>query len=279
MTRTDAAGAAAPGRLTLSDDEEGEIAAVAAALADAAGAAILPLFRTPAMEAENKSAAGFDPVTAADRAAEMAIRALLAERRPADAIRGEEFGAAAGSSGLTWVIDPIDGTRAFLAGAPTWGVLVAACDAAGPRFGIIDQPHTGERWTGGFGRADLATPHGVTPLATRPPRPLSGAILMTTFPEIGTDAEHAAFTRVSRAVRLVRYGMDCYAYGLVAAGQIDLVIEAGLQDYDVCAPIAVIEAAGGIVTDWQGRPAHGGGQILAAANAQVHAAALALLNG
>lgn len=253
--------------------------ALADRLADAARAAVLPFFRTADLDADSKEAGRFDPVTAADRAAEDAIRAILAAERPADAILGEERGAAAGTSGLTWVIDPIDGTRAFLAGAPTWGVLIALADEAGPFLGLIDQPHIGERFRGGLGRADLTGPRGTAPLATRAPRPLGQAILMSTFPEVGTPAERAAFERVAGAARLVRYGLDCYAYGLVAAGQVDLVIEAGLAPYDVAAPIAVIEAAGGVVTDWRGGPAHQGGRILAAANPAVHAQALARLAG
>jgi len=191
---------------------------------------------------------------------------------------GEEYGHKAGQSGLTWVLDPIDGTRSYLAGTPTWGVLIAVSDANGPLYGIIDQPYIGERFEGGFGRAEVNGPMGRTVLKTRAPRALSEAILMTTFPEVGTNDEGAAFRRVAAKAKLVRYGTDCYAYALIAAGQIDLVIEAGLQAYDVQGPIAVIEAAGGIVTDWQGNPAPQGGQILAAANATIHAEALALLN-
>jgi len=248
-------------------------------LADAARAAVLPWFRRPDLAADSKSAAGFDPVTQADRAAEDAIRAILAVERPLDAILGEERGAAAGTSGLTWVIDPIDGTRGFLSGTPTWGVLVALADAGGPFLGVIDQPYIGERFCGGLGRAEVTGPLGRAPWAARPPRPLAEAIVMTTFPEVGTPAEGAAFARVARAARLVRYGTDCYAYALVAAGQVDLVIEAGLAPHDIAAPIAVIEAAGGLVTGWDGGPAQEGGQVIAAANPAVHAAALALLRG
>jgi histidinol phosphatase-like enzyme (inositol monophosphatase family) len=207
------------------------------------------------------------------------MRAILDARRPQDAILGEEFGNRVGTSGLTWVLDPIDGTRGYLAGTPTWGVLIAVCDATGPIYGLIDQPYIGERFEGGLGRAGMTGPQGARPLGTRAARPLSEAILMSTFPEVGTTAEATAFGRVAGAVRLTRYGTDCYAYALIAAGQIDLVVEAGLQAYDVAAPIAVITAAGGIVTDWQGRPCHDGGQVLAAANPSVHAAALALLAG
>lgn len=251
---------------------------VANLMADAARAAILPYFRRPGLAAENKLAGGFDPVTVADRAAEEAMRAILAEHRPEDGVHGEEFGKVAGRSGREWVLDPIDGTRAFISGTPTWGVLIALSDAGGPLLGVIDQPYIGERFTGGMGQAAMTGPMGTGPLAVRGTRSLDEAILFTTFPEVGTAAEGAAFRRVAAQVRLTRYGMDCYAYALLAAGQIDLVIEAGLNAYDIQAPIAVIEAAGGIVTDWQGGPAHGGGQVIAAATPEVHAAALALVN-
>ncbi len=255
---------------------QADLRATAHRIADAARAATLPHFRTSDLAAGNKDpgTGGFDPVTEADRAAERAMREILAEARPADAILGEEYGARGGDSGLTWVLDPIDGTRGFLSGTPTWGVLIAVCDASGPIYGLIDQPFIGERFDGGWGVARYAGPRGAGALGTRPARPLAEAILFTTFPEIGSATERAGFEAVARDVRLTRYGMDCYAYALLAAGQIDLVIEAGLQSYDICAPIAVIEAAGGIVTDWTGGPAHGGGRVVAAANREVHAAAL-----
>jgi len=205
------------------------------------------------------------------------MRAVLAARRPQDGIIGEEYGPQRGTSGLTWVLDPVDGTRGFLSGTPTWGVLIAVGDDDGPILGIVDQPYIGERFIGGLGLAEVTGPMGRAPLAARRYRPLDQAILFSTFPEIGTTAERDAFQAVSSRVRLTRYGMDCYGYALIAAGQIDLVIEAGLFIYDVQAPIAVIEAAGGVVTDWQGGPVHQGGQVLAAANAGIHAEALALL--
>lgn len=255
-----------------------DIVQTAHALADAAREAILPYFRSEGIRADNKAGTGFDPVTEADRAAERAMRAILAERRPMDSILGEEFGETPGQSGLTWVLDPIDGTRAFLSGTPTWGVLIAVSDESGPVYGLIDQPYTAERFEGGFGRAEMQGPQGRRALATLPGRALSEAILFTTFPEVGSAVERAGFEAVAGEVKLTRFGMDCYAYALVAAGQIDMVIEAGLQAYDVQAPIAVIEAAGGIVTDWQGRPAHRGGRVLAAAAAEQHAAALEILS-
>ncbi|WP_226781772.1 inositol monophosphatase family protein [Oceaniglobus trochenteri] len=254
-----------------------ELLSCALAMADAARPETLRYFRANDLLTDNKASAGFDPVTEGDRAAERAMRDILALRRPDDAIMGEEYGMTPGTSGLTWVLDPIDGTRGFLSGTPTWGVLIAVGDDDGPKLGVIDQPYIGERFVGGFGEAWSEGPQGHRPLACRTYRPLSEAILFTTFPEVGSDGEGAAFRRVSARARLTRYGTDCYAYALVAAGQIDLVIEAGLHAYDVQAPIAVIEAAGGIVTDWTGGPVHQGGRVLAAANRDIHAEALALL--
>jgi len=251
--------------------------ALAERLADAAAAAILPYFRAGRLASESKLAGGYDPVTVADRAAEAAMRALIAAEFPEDGILGEELGNEPGTSGLTWVLDPIDGTRGFVSGTPTWGVLVALSNAEGPVFGIIDQPYTGERFIGGPGGAWFARGGQKTPIACAPAPDLSQAVLFSTFPEVGTPAERAGFEAVKARVRLTRYGMDCYAYALIAAGQIDLVIEAGLYPYDVHAPIAVIEAAGGVVTDWQGGPAHGGGRVLAASSRALHAAALDLL--
>lgn len=258
----------------MQDDVQSEIISTAHALADAARVATLAHFRGASLTADNKAAAGFDPVTAGDRAAEEAMRAILAQRRPDDGIFGEEFGQTLGTSGVTWVLDPIDGTRGYLSGAPTWGVLIAVCEGDRPVYGIIDQPFIGERFEGGFGRADYSGPMGSRDLAVRKGIALEDAILFSTFPEVGSPAEGEAFRRVARDVRLVRYGTDCYAYGLLALGQIDLVIEAGLQRYDVAGPIAVIEAAGGVVTNWQGGAADLGGQVLAAATPELHAAAL-----
>ena len=267
---------------TRSDARPGDVAALraaAAAMADAARVETLRHFRSRLVP-DNKAATGFDPVTEADRASERAMRAVLAEMRPADAILGEEYGAQPGTSGLTWVLDPIDGTRAYICGAPTWGVLIGLTDAAGePVYGIIDQPWTGERFEGGFGTAQLISPRGAAALGVRRGVTLDRATLLTTYPEVGAADDGAAFRRVAAQVRLTRYGLDCYAYALLALGQVDLVIEAGLQPYDIVAPMAVIRAAGGIVTDWQGGPAQGGGRILAAATPELHAAAMELLAG
>lgn len=254
------------------------IDAVANEMADAARKVILPYFRAADLQQENKLATGFDPVTEADRAAERAMRGILKRKCPADGILGEEYGAHEGSSGLIWVLDPIDGTRGFVSGTPTWGVLIAVSDSDGPRYGLIDQPYISERFMGYGDQAFMKGPQGETILRTKTTRSLSEATIFTTFPEVGTVTEQTAFHRVAQKTKLTRYGMDCYAYALLAAGQIDLVIEAQLQPYDIQAPIALIQAAGGIVTDWAGAPAHLGGRVIAAANAEIHTAALKILS-
>ncbi|MFV0473528.1 MAG: histidinol-phosphatase [Pikeienuella sp.] len=253
-----------------------ELFATAHALADAARGPILKRFRAPGLATDNKLDEGFDPVTAADREAEAAMRALLARRRPDDAVLGEEEGERPGTSGLTWVLDPIDGTRSFICGAPVFGVLIALHDGARPILGLIDQPYTGERFTGGPGVAEMTRGAERRALRTRAAR-LEEATLLSTYPEIGAERDRAGFQAVSAHARLTRYGLDCYAYALLALGQVDLVIEAGLNPYDIQAPIAVIEAAGGVVTDWRGRPADQGGQVIAAGDPGLHQTALKLL--
>jgi histidinol phosphatase-like enzyme (inositol monophosphatase family) len=256
---------------------QAELIRVAHLLADVARPETLKHFRTTTLVADDKGGGVFDPVTVADRAAEQAMRTVLALERPNDAILGEEFGRTSGTSGLTWVLDPIDGTRGYISGTPTWGVLISIADDTGPLFGIIDQPYIGERFAGGFGVSEVNGPMGKTLLACRTARALSDATVLTTFPEVGTAEEGRAFHAVAKQAKLTRYGMDCYGYALLASGQVDLVIEAGLNAYDIQAPIAVIQAAGGIVTDWDGGPAHEGGRAIAAANPAIHAAALSIL--
>ena len=257
--------------------DQTDIEATAARMADAARVETLAHFRTAGLVADNKRPEDFDPVTVADRASEAAMREILNEMRPDDGILGEEFPAKPSKNGLTWVLDPIDGTRGYISGTPTWGVLISLRNADGPFFGVIDQPYIGERFVGGFGRAYVDGPHGTHNLKTRAARPLAEATVFTTFPEVGTPEDRAGFEAVAKHANLTRYGMDCYAYALLAAGQIDLVIEAGLQEYDISGPHAVITAAGGIVSDWTGGPAHEGGRVIAAANADIHAEALAIL--
>jgi len=262
----------------MTDSEKAALVALAHALADAARPVALQHFRKAiAAEAKNAPGTRYDPVTEADRASERIMRDMIAAARPDDGILGEEFGTIAGTSGLTWVLDPIDGTRGYISGTPTWGILISVADARGPLYGLIDQPYIAERFAGGFGEARMTGPMGARPLQTRAPRPLAEATLLSTFPEVGTPAERAAFDAVAAQARLTRYGMDCYAYALLALGCVDLVIEAGLQPYDVQALIPVIEGAGGVITDWRGQPCPQGGRVLAAGDARIHAQALALL--
>lgn len=261
----------------ISQTEQEFLISVANKAADAARKITLPYFRGQHLATENKAGEGFDPVTKADREAEKAISEILKELRPQDAIQGEEYGFHSGTSGLTWVLDPIDGTRGYMSGTPTWGTLISLRDETGPVMGLIDQPYIGERFFGGFGISELTHGSDVTPLGVRPAASLADAILYTTHPGVGTKAEGDAFAALSQQARLTRFGMDCYAYALLAAGTIDLVVEAGLFPYDVQAPIAVIQAAGGIVTNWKGEPAHEGGRVLAAASAELHASAMEIL--
>jgi histidinol phosphatase-like enzyme (inositol monophosphatase family) len=255
-----------------------ELIAAAHALADAARPVTLKHFRDPFIATDNKLKTGFDPVTVADRGAETAMREVLSRLRPDDGILGEEFPAVAGTSGFTWVLDPIDGTRGYISGTPTWGILIAVNAGAAPIYGMIDQPYIGERFCGGFGEAYVDGPQGRSELTVRQVEDLHDAILFTTFPEVGTAAEAVSFNAVSKKVKLTRFGLDCYAYGLVAAGQIDLVIESGLNAFDIQGPMAVIEAAGGVVTNWQGGPAQDGGQVLAAGTRALHEQAMKILN-
>lgn len=255
-----------------------ELWGIACDLADTAARRCLPLFRSSGLAATNKALAGFDPVTEADRGSEAAMRELLAERRPQDAVHGEEYGLRPGTSGLTWVLDPIDGTRAFISGAPTWGILIGLDAGEGPVLGVVDQPFTRERFIGGWGRAEHHRDGSTTAMRVRPCSRLEDAILFTTQPQIGSTSEREGFEAVRDRVRLTRYGLDCYAYALVALGQIDLVIEAGLHSYDIQGPQAVIEAAGGVVTNWRGGAAHQGGRVLAAGDPRIHAAALEILS-
>ena len=176
---------------------DADVRRVAHAMADAARAAILPYFRDKSLTTDNTLEGGFDPVTQADRAAEQAMRAILKAERPEDGILGEEFGAERGTSGLTWVLDPIDGTRGFVSGTPTWGVLIALSDEQGPFYGIIDQPYIGERFEGAPDCATCHGPQGHVDLHTRPTMDLADAIVFTTFPEVGSERDREGFAAVA----------------------------------------------------------------------------------
>lgn len=250
-------------------------------LADAAGQVIRPYFRRK-IDVVDKGAgvAMFDPVTAADKQAEEAIRALIELECPADGILGEEFPEKEGSSGRVWVIDPVDGTRAFITGQTQWGTLIALNDDRIPVLGVLDQPVLRERFVGTGDKAELHSPDGVTRLSTRACADLSHAVLMTTHPWNHFDAsEQEAFRRLADHVLLSRFGGDCYAYGLLAMGFVDLVVEARLKPWDIQALIPIVEGAGGIITDWRGGPCTDGGRVIAAGDKRVHAAALKFLAG
>ncbi|MCA1198425.1 histidinol-phosphatase [Sphingomonas sp. R647] len=229
-------------------------------LADAAGAAIRPYFRGK-FGLESKDDAS--PVTLADKAAEAAMRRLIIAERPMDAIIGEEEEDRAGSSGRTWVLDPIDGTRSFIVGRPIFGTLIALLEDGWPVLGIIDQPIIAERWLGVTGRTTLFNGQ---PAQARTCRELSKALLATTSPALFTDDQLHAFEHVDAAVLSTVLGGDCYNYGLVASGHLDLVIEAGLKLHDFAALVPVVEGAGGRMCDWQGDPLHAGsnGEVIAA---------------
>jgi len=260
-----------------------KIERVANLMADAAGKAIMPHFRANP-KVDNKEAAGYDPVTLADRAAEQAMRELIEEHFPADGIFGEEFGEKVGTSGNSWILDPIDGTRGFIAGLPLWGTLIALHDGTATCFGLMDQPFLRERYGARKGESayvEVAGPLGLqntrNTLATRECSVLSDAFMMCTSLEIFTAEELPFFRAVEQQVAMSRYGGDCYAYCMLAAGHIDLVVEAGLHAYDIQALIPIIECAGGVITDWQGQPIAAGGNALAAGDRRVHAEALKLL--
>lgn len=221
-------------------------------LADAAGAAIRPFFRA---DFAHEAKADASPVTEADRAGEAAIRAILDAECPHDGIIGEEYGEKPGTSGRSWVIDPIDGTVSFMAGRPIFGTLIALLDDGWPVLGIIDQCVSGERWVGAAGRE--TTLNGL-PVRARACRSLAEATLASTGPQYfdSHDAKHFMALAAKTAHKRMVWGGDCYNYGLLAAGQIDLVVEAGLKLHDFAALVPVIEGSGGIMCDWTGEPLH-----------------------
>lgn len=247
-------------------------------IAAAAAAETLPRFRQAGLVSSNKVAAGFDPVTEADREAEQAIRALIRAAFPDHGIVGEEFGVENGEARHVWVIDPIDGTRSFISGVPLWGTLVGLTENGDAVAGMMSQPFTGELFWADDEGARYDGPGGARVLATRPTTALAEATLCTTTPTMFRDAKRSAYDRLESAVRLARYGTDCYAYAMLAAGNVDLVVETGLQTYDIMALVPIIERAGGVVTTWDGGPAEKAGDIVAAATPQLHAAALEMLS-
>ncbi len=250
-----------------------EYLALANRLADASGAVIRPYFRSaiPVDQKPDRS-----PVTVADREAEAAMRNLIEAAFPGHGIIGEEMPARNEGAGLTWVLDPIDGTKSFITGKPVFGTLIALLAGDSPILGIIDQPITGERWIGALGHP--TTLNGST-VRVRPCPDLAQAALDCTTPAMFDGSDAAAFETLRKKAGLVRFGMDCYAYAVLATGFVDLVVEAHMQLYDFAALIPVIEGAGGVITDWQGRTLAPGsdGRILAAGDTRVHEAARRIL--
>jgi histidinol phosphatase-like enzyme (inositol monophosphatase family) len=251
-------------------------------LATHSGKAILPFFRT-AMTIQDKSlqaaipGAAFDPVTEADRAGESVMRHLIKRHFPTHGIVGEEFGDENPEAEYVWVLDPIDGTRAFMSGLPLWGTLIGLTRNGRPAFGMMHQPFTGERFSGDGGAANYTGPGGGRRLRTRRCASLADATLSTTSPRLFEGPALEAFMRTENAARMTRFGCDCYAYCMLAAGHVDIVVEYGLKPYDIVALIPIIEGAGGIVTTWDGGDAAKGGAILATGDRRVHEEAMALL--
>lgn len=246
-------------------------------LAAVAGEVVLPYFRHELL-VDDKGGRGFDPVTIADRAAELALREAILARYPDHSVLGEEYGEHRGTAAFRWVIDPIDGTRSFVCGVPTWGTLIALCEDDRPVLGLMSQPFVGELFIGGGSESWHVRAGQRRALRTRQTSALGASYLFATAPEMFEQVvEWPAFQGLSRMVKLTRFGIDCYAYCLLAAGHLDLVVEAGLGFYDIAPLMPIIEAAGGVVSDWHGKPVRGGGRVLAAANPTLHAQALALL--
>lgn len=263
-----------------SDPSIAELLAFAETLADAAAAETLPRFRGRNAVDDKADGGKMDPVTEADRGAELVIRTAIERTYPSHGILGEEFPPREASGRYSWVIDPIDGTRAFVTGLPLWGTLISLEKDGEPLIGILDQPYIGERFIGGPDGAELSARGERSSIASSGCASLRRASLGTTTPELfETPADREAFARVAGSARLLRYGGDCYLYAMVAAGHLDLVVEVGLKPFDISALIPIIRAAGGVVTNWQGAPVHEGGHVIAAATAELHAEALRALAG
>ena len=244
--------------------------------ASVAAAETLPRFRAQGAVA-NKEADGFDPVTEADRQAELAIRGLIKGEFPDHGILGEEHGGENLSSRHVWVIDPIDGTRAFISGLPVWGTLLGLTVDGDAVAGMMSQPFTGELFYADGSGAYYEGPGGARRLSTRKTTELADAIAFTTTPSLFKGEMRQRYDRFEGRVRLARYGTDCYAFAMLAAGSVDVVMDPGLQPYDIVALIPIIEQAGGVITTFEGGPAENGGDIVAAATPQLHEAAMAAM--
>ena len=264
-------------RTVVSVRDRSTYLAAAIEFAREAGAVILPHFRSE-LAIENKLGdAGYDPVTIADKTAEAVIRAGIEKRFPTHGIFGEELGHQPGA-GLTWVLDPIDGTRAFVTGMVHWGVLIALFDGATPVLGVMYQPFTDELFVGTNDAADYRRGTLARTLKVRPCASVAEAVLASTSPQVfGSAEEQAGFRALRRRARLTRWGGDCYQYSMLAMGYVDLAVEASLQPYDIQALMPIIHGAGGIVTTWDGGDASMGGRVIASGDERVHREAMALL--
>ncbi len=249
-------------------------------LADRSGAVTLRYFRKDISVANKLCDGGFDPVTAADEAAERVMANRVARTFPHHGIIGEEYGTTGNDARYRWVFDPIDGTRAFIMGQPMWGTLIGLLDGDEPILGIMNQPFTGERFWASQDAAHYRLGEGrAKRIKTRRGVKLSSAILTTTHPDLFTVARDAkAFARLAEKVRMTRYGGDCYNYSLLAAGHIDLIVEVDLKPHDIVALIPIVERAGGVISTWAGQPAINGGRIIASGDKKLHQAALKILN-
>ncbi|MBU3972190.1 MAG: histidinol-phosphatase [Alphaproteobacteria bacterium] len=246
-------------------------------LAREAARVSLPYFRGAYEETDKGGPGAFDPVTQADHEAEAAIRRLIAARYPDHGVIGEEYGEDRQDADHVWILDPIDGTRAFIAGLPLWTTLIALRAEGRPVVGAIGQPYLDEIFLGGPSGARLLKGGSGTPLAVRPCPRLNDALIATTDPDLFTGPELGAWTQVRAAARLARLGCDAYAYAMLAAGRIDLVVESGLKVWDWSALVPVIEAAGGAVSNWRGEAPDGSGQILAVGDIGIREQALVTL--
>ncbi len=243
-------------------------------LADAAATVTCKYFKSD-LGIDNKlSGNSFDPVTIADREAEKAIRTLIEAKYPDHNIHGEEFGFKETNSLFEWVLDPIDGTRAFISGLPTWGTLIALKYKNVPIIGVIDQPYLKERYLGWTTGAEL----NGTPISTRSGLALNKATISTTDAALFSEIDRPRFDKVLAQSRLIRYGLDCYAYAVLSAGFIDCVLETGLEPYDMMALIPLVRGAGGTATNWQGEAPGECGTLLAVGNQTLHSEVLTLLN-
>lgn len=245
-------------------------------LADLARDAVLPYFRG-AHGVQNKGIGEYDPVTLADCACEQAIRDAILKNFPDDGIIGEEFEKSIGKNDWEWVIDPIDGTRAFVAGTSTWGVLISAYKNDLPIIGVMDQPFTGERWVGSPLEAVWKNNVSQSILCSNQDATIENSVLATTDPYLFKGLEKQAFESLREIAPITRYGLDCTAYGLLAGGTIGLVVESGLKQVDLGALIPIVENSGGIFTDWNGNKNPKTGQVIAAANKHIHNQAIEIL--